>query len=104
MASPEEATAPEHAQDQLVERHIDLGAEVAHLLLRAEAADHVLVLVVGLRIEVEHLTGDGDFALVTRLAIVDAHVAAHLELPLRVVDDVEDEWLELIVAKDVDPL
>jgi hypothetical protein len=68
----------------------------------AEAFYLVPVLVPGAFHAFQHLVGDGDLALLTGLAVVDADVALQGRPRFRRVYDVEHVGLELVVAKHVD--
>src|SRR5689334_12029209 len=75
-ASPEKPSAPEDAQNELVEGRVHVRREVRDLVSDAEALDLAEVVAVrGL-----HLGEQGvrhcDLALVTGLAVVEVHVAA----------------------------
>src|SRR6185312_11356887 len=86
-----EPAAPEDAEDQLVEGHVDVGAEVADLPRGAEALGLVEVLLEGRAVALEDLGGDGDLALLAGLAVVDADVSAEIGPGLGRIDDVDHE-------------
>jgi hypothetical protein len=100
----QEATPPEHAQDELVERDLHVGLVVAHLLLGAEALNAGDVRVIGLRVLLEHALGHRDLALLAALAVVHADVAGELRGAVLGVGQVEHERLEPVVPEDVDAL
>ena len=72
-------------------------------MARAVALDLLEVVRLSLGEALEELRRHGHLALVARLAIVYEHVAVELRAGLGWVHDVDDEGVELIVAKDVDP-
>jgi hypothetical protein len=102
--SSQESSAAEDAQDELVERGVDVRLDVRDGLRRAETFDVGEVLTVGVGEALEDLRSDGDFALVAGFAVVQEDVAVELRFGFLAIDDVDDEGIELVVAEDVDPL
>src|SRR3954468_12212563 len=102
--SPQKASGPEDAQDELVERDRGVRAEERHRVLRAVRLELLAVLLVLRRVGLEQRLRDRDLLGVTGLAVDERQVTVEVRLGLALVVDLEDEGLELVVAERVDAL
>ena len=101
MSSFKEAPGSKDAQDQIIKGDLDRDSKIKDVALGAVALDLATELIPDLTVALKDLRRDRHLTDLTGLTVHQLQLAVELRIELALIEEVDDDRLELVVAQIV---